>query len=135
MLGTTKYITLEAAKKMMAAAEAEAMLNKWTMAISIVDAAGNLILFEKLDDTQPGSIAVATTKAKTAANFKRPTKALEDVVMSGRTVMLGIEGLLPLQGGVPITVEGKVIGAIGVSGGSAAQDEQVALAGVNALGA
>jgi uncharacterized protein GlcG (DUF336 family) len=134
MLGTTKYITLEAAKKMMAGAEAEALKNNWTMAISIVDAAGNLILFEKLDDTQPGSIAVATTKARTAANFKRPTKALEDVVMSGRTVMLGIEGLLPLQGGVPITADGKVIGAIGVSGGSAAQDEQVALAGVNALG-
>jgi glc operon protein GlcG len=133
MLGTTKYITLEAAKKMMAAAEAEAMKNNWTMAISIVDAAGNLILFEKLDDTQPGSIAVATSKARTAANFKRPTKALEDVVMGGRTVFLAIEGLLPLQGGVPITADGKVIGAIGASGGSAAQDEQVALAGVNAL--
>jgi glc operon protein GlcG len=134
MLGTTKYITLEAAKKMMAAAEAEAMKNNWNMAIAIVDAAGNAILFEKLDDTQPGSIAVAHNKARTAANFKRPTKMLEDMVTAGRTVFLGIEGLLPLQGGVPVTVDGKVIGAVGVSGGTAAQDEQVALAAIGALG-
>src|SRR5262245_61687049 len=125
MLGTTRYITLEAAKKMMAAAEAEALKNSWRMAISIVDEAGNLILFEKLDDTQPGSIAVANSKARTAANFKRPTKALEDMVTAGRTPFLAIEGLLPLQGGVPVTAEGRVIGAVGVSGGTAAQDEQV----------
>jgi len=130
MLGTPRYITLEAAKKMMAAAEAEAMKNNWKMAISIVDEAGNLILFEKLDDTQPGSIAVATSKARTAANFKRPTKILEDMVTSGRTPFLAIEGLLPLQGGVPVSSEGRVIGAVGVSGGTAAQDEQVALAAV-----
>jgi uncharacterized protein GlcG (DUF336 family) len=134
MLGTTKYITLEAARTMMAAAESEAVKNNWAMAIAIVDAAGNLILFQKLDDTQPGSIAVAMSKARTAANFKRPTKALEDIVSSGRSVFLAIEGLLPLQGGVPVTVDGKVIGAVGVSGGSAAQDEQVALAGIAALG-
>jgi len=133
MLGTTKYITLEAAKKMMAAAEAEALKNNWNMAIAIVDAAGNSILFENLDDTQPGSIAVAHNKARTAANFKRPTKVLEDMVTSGRTVFLAIEGLLPLQGGVPVTVDGTVIGAVGVSGGTAAQDEQVALAAIEAL--
>jgi len=133
MLGTTKYITLEAAKKMMAAAEAEALKNNWNMAIAIVDAAGNSILFEKLDETQPGSIAVAQNKARTAANFKRPTKVLEDMVTSGRTVFLAIEGLLPLQGGVPVTVDGKVIGAVGVSGGTAAQDEQVALTAIEAL--
>ena len=103
------------------------------MAISIVDASGNLILFEKLDDTQPGSIAVATNKARTAANFRRPTKALEDMVAAGRTVFLGIEGLLPLQGGVPVIVDGKFIGAVGVSGGTADQDEQVALAAIAAL--
>ena len=134
MLGTTKYITLEAAKTMMAAAEAEARKNGWNMAIAIVDAAGNTILFERLDETQPGSIAVAQNKARTAANFKRPTKALEDLVTAGRTVFLAIDGLLPLQGGVPVTIEGKVIGAVGVSGGTAAQDEQVALAAVGALG-
>jgi uncharacterized protein GlcG (DUF336 family) len=134
MLGTTKYITLRAAKAMMAAAEAEATKNNWKMAIAIVDESGNLIAFQKLDDTQPGSIAVAMNKARTAANFKRPTKALEDMVTAGRSVFLAIEGLLPLQGGVPVTADGKVIGAVGVSGGSAAQDEQVALAGVAALG-
>ncbi|HZI51069.1 MAG TPA: heme-binding protein [Terriglobia bacterium] len=134
MLGTTKYITLEGAKRMMAAAEAEAVRNGWNMAISIVDAAGNTILFARLDETQPGSIAVAQNKARTAANFKRPTKALEDMVASGRTVFLAIDGLLPLQGGVPVTIEGKVIGAVGVSGGTAAQDEQVALAAIGALG-
>jgi uncharacterized protein GlcG (DUF336 family) len=133
MLGTTKYITLEAARKMMAAAEAEAAKHGWKMAIAIVDESGNLILFEKLDDTQPGSIAVAMNKARTAANFKRPTKVLEDMVTAGRTVFLAIEGLLPLQGGVPVSADGKVIGAVGVSGGTAAQDEQVALAGVVAL--
>jgi uncharacterized protein GlcG (DUF336 family) len=133
MLGTTKYITLEAAKKMMAAAEAEALRNNWNMAIAIVDAAGNTILFERLDETQPGSIAVALNKARTAANFKRPTKVLEDMITAGRTVFLAIEGLLPLQGGVPVTVDSKVIGAVGVSGGTAAQDEQVALAAIGAL--
>ena len=119
---------------MMAAAEAEAVRNGWNMAISIVDASGNTILFARLDETQPGSIAVAQNKARTAANFKRPTKALEDMVASGRTVFLAIDGLLPLQGGVPVTIEGKVIGAVGVSGGTAAQDEQVALAAIGALG-
>jgi glc operon protein GlcG len=94
------------------------------MAIAIVDEAGNMILFEKLDDTQPGSIAVAKSKAQTAANFKRPTKALEDLVTAGRTMFLAIEGLLPLQGGVPVTADGRVIGAVGVSGGTAPQDSR-----------
>ena len=133
MLGTTKYITLEAAKKMMAAAETEALKNNWKMAISIVDEAGNLILFEKLDDTQPGSIAIATGKARTAANFKRPTKALEDLVAGGKTAFLAIEGVVPLQGGLPVVAGGRVIGAVGVSGATAAQDEQVATAALAAL--
>jgi uncharacterized protein GlcG (DUF336 family) len=133
MFGTTRFITLEAAKKMMSAAENEALKNGWRMAISIVDESGNLILFEKLDDTQPGSIAVAHGKARTAANFKRPTKALEDLVAGGKTAFLAIEGVVPLQGGLPVVVEGRVIGAIGVSGGSAAQDEQVAMAALGVL--
>ena len=133
MFGTTRFITLEAAKKMMSAAENEALKNGWRMAISIVDESGNLILFEKLDDTQPGSIAVAHGKARTAANFKRPTKALEDLVAGGKTAFLAIEGVVPLQGGLPVVVEGRVIGAIGVSGGSAAQDEQVATAALGVL--
>jgi uncharacterized protein GlcG (DUF336 family) len=133
MFGTTRYITLNAAKTMMAAAEAEALRNGWNVAIAIVDAAANPILFQRIDETQPGSIAIALGKARTAANFKRPTKAIEDMVLAGRTMFLAIEGVVPMQGGVPVVVDGKVIGAVGVSGVTAAQDELVALAAVRAL--
>lgn len=133
MLGTTKYITLEAAKKMMAAAEVEARKNNWNVAIAIVDAGTNLIMFQKLDETQPGSIAIAIGKARTAANFKRPTKALEEIISGGRSVFLAVEGITPLQGGVPVVFEGKVIGAVGVSGVLSTQDEQVAQAAVSSL--
>ena len=134
MLGTTKYITLEGARKMAAAAEAEARKNDWNVAIAIVDASGGLIFFEKLDDTQPGSIAVSIGKARTAANFKRPTKALDDAVTSGgRLPFLAVDGAVPMQGGVPVVVDGKVIGAVGVSGVTSAQDEQVALAALKVL--
>jgi uncharacterized protein GlcG (DUF336 family) len=134
MFGTSRFITLEAAKAMMAAAEAEALKQGWNVAIAIVDAAANLILFERIDDTQPGSLAIAIDKARTAANFKRPTKALEDLVLGGRTMFLAVDGVLPMQGGVPVVVDGKVVGAVGVSGATAAQDEQVALAAVQSLG-
>jgi glc operon protein GlcG len=133
MLGTAKYITLEAAKKMMAAGEAEARKNNWTVAIAIVDAGGSLILFQKLDDTQLGSVNVAIGKARTAVNFKRPTKALEDIVAAGRTVFVALEGITPLQGGLPVMADGKLIGAVGVSGVMSNQDEQVAQAAINAL--
>lgn len=134
MLGTSKYITLEAAKKMMAGAEAEARKNNWNVAIAIVDAGANLIMFHKLDETQPGSVAIAIGKARTAANFKRPTKALEEIISGGRSVFLAVEGITPLQGGVPVVFEGKVIGAVGVSGVASTQDEQVAQAAVGSLG-
>jgi len=133
MLGTTKFITLEAAKTMMAAGEAEARKNGWTVAIAIVDANGSLIMFQKLDETQHGSVAVSQGKARTAANFKRPTKALEEMIVGGKTAFLAVDGVVPLQGGVPVVVEGKVIGAIGVSGVTSVQDEQVALAALAAL--
>jgi glc operon protein GlcG len=133
MLGTTKYITLEDAKKAMIAAEAEARKNNWNVAIAILDAGANLILFQKMDDTQLGSVNIAIGKAKTAINFKRPTKAIEDLVASGRQVFLALEGITPLQGGVPVVADGKVIGAVGVSGVMSSQDEQVAQAGVNVL--
>jgi uncharacterized protein GlcG (DUF336 family) len=103
------------------------------VAIAIVDAGANLIMLQRLDDTQPGSIAVAIGKARTAANFKRPTKAIEDLVTAGRTMFLAIEGVVPMQGGVPVMLDGKVIGAVGVSGVKAAEDEQVALAAVRSL--
>ena len=133
MLGTTRYITLEAAKAMMAAGEAEARKNGWNVCIAIVDASGGLIMFQKLDDTQNGSIAVSQGKARTAALFKRPSRLLEEMIAGGKTAFLSVEGIVPLQGGVPVTVDGKVIGAVGVSGVTSAQDEQVAIAAVSAL--
>ena len=133
MHGTTKYITLEDAKKAMAAAEAEARKNSWNVAIAIVDAGGNLVLFEKIDDTQLGSVNIAIGKARTAVNFKRPTKALEEMIAGGRQVFLAIEGITPLQGGLPVMADGKLIGAVGVSGVLSSQDEQVAQAAVAVL--
>jgi glc operon protein GlcG len=133
MLGTTKVITLEAAKKMVAAGEAEARKNGWNVAITVVDANGDLILFQKLDETQPGSIKVSQGKARTAALFKRPTKAMEEMIAGGKTAFLAIDGIVPIQGGVPVVADGKVIGAVGVSGVTSAQDEQVALAALAVL--
>jgi glc operon protein GlcG len=133
MHGTTKYITLEDAKAAMAAAEVEAKKNSWNVAIAIVDAGASLIMFQKLDDTQLGSVNIAIGKARTAVHFKRPTKAVEDLVAGGRQVFLAIEGITPLQGGLPVMVDGKLIGAVGVSGVMSSQDEQVAQAAVKVL--
>ncbi len=135
MLGTAKFITLEAAKKMAAAGEVEARKNGWNVAIAVVDAGGGLILFHKLDETQPGSIAVAQGKARTAALFKRPTKAIEEAIAGGKQGFLAVDGVVPIQGGLPVVVEGKIIGAVGVSGVLSAQDEQVAFAALQGLGA
>lgn len=129
----SRAISLEAAKKMAAAAEAEAWKNGWNVAVAVVDASGGLILFHRLDETQPASLDIAIQKARTAARFKRPTKALEDAVAAGRTAILALEGVLPLEGGVPVMVDGKVIGAVGVSGVTSQQDAQVAQAAVAAL--
>jgi glc operon protein GlcG len=134
VLGTAKLITLEAAKNMAAAGEAEARKNGWNVAIAVVDASGGLILFHKLDETQPGSIAVAQGKARAAALFKRPSKAMEEAIAGGKQAFLTIEGIVPMQGGLPVIVEGKVIGAVGVSGVTSAQDEQVAQAALSGLG-
>jgi uncharacterized protein GlcG (DUF336 family) len=133
-LADRKIITLEGAKRILAAAETEARKNNWNVAIAVVDESGNLIAFQKLDDTQVGSIDIAIGKARTAARMKRPTKALEDAVAGGRTVMLAVEGIVPLEGGVPVTVDGRIIGAVGVSGVTSQQDAQVASAGAAALG-
>lgn len=133
-LATRQALTLDGAKRIMAAAEAEATKNKWTVAIAIVDEAGDLIALHKIDDTQAGSIDIAIAKARTSARMKRPTKALEDAVAGGRNALLGVEGLMPLEGGVPITVGGRIVGAVGVSGVTSQQDAQVAMAGIAALG-
>jgi glc operon protein GlcG len=133
MPGTTKYITLEDAKKALAAAEAEARKNSWNVAIAILDGGGHLIMFERMDDTQIGSVNIAMGKARTAVNFKRPTKAMEDIVAGGRMAFLAVEGITPVQGGLPVVVDGKVIGSVGVSGVQSSQDEQIAQAAVNVL--
>jgi uncharacterized protein GlcG (DUF336 family) len=133
VLGTAKVITLEAAKQMAAAGEAEARKSGWNIAIAVVDAGGGLILFHKLDETQPGSIAVAQGKARAAALFKRPSRLLEESIAGGKLGFLTVEGIVPIQGGVPVVVDGKVIGAVGVSGVTSAQDEQVALAAIGGL--
>ena len=129
----TQTLSLQAAKTMVAAAEAEARENNWNVAIAIVDAAGELILFHRLDQTQPASLDIAIGKARTAARFRRPTKALEDAVAGGRTVLLAVDDVLPLEGGLPIVVDGHVIGAVGVSGVTSQQDAQVAQAAIDAL--
>jgi glc operon protein GlcG len=132
-LATKKALTLAAAEKMMAAAKAEAMKNNWKVVIAIVDEGGHLVELSRIDDTQYGSIDIAIGKAQTSAALKRPSKAMEDAVSGGRTAILGVRGVTPLQGGLPIVADGAVIGAIGVSGVTSQQDEQVAKAGVDAL--
>ena len=131
-LPTKPVLTLEAAKKLAAAAEEEAVKNKWNMVIAIVDDGGSLLYLQRLDGTQTGSIDIALQKAKTAVHFKRPSKVLEDAVNSGRTVVLALGGM-PIEGGIPLMVDEKLIGAIGVSGATAQQDGQVAKAGADAL--
>jgi glc operon protein GlcG len=126
-------INLETAKKIAAGAAAEAKKNNFTMVIVVVDSAGLLTYLERIDGTQIASIDAAIGKARSANNFKRPTKAFEDAVAGGRNAVLGLPGALPIEGGIPLLVDGKIIGAIGVSGGSAAQDGQIAAAGVAAL--
>jgi glc operon protein GlcG len=127
-------VGLEAAKKVAASALTEAETNGWAMAVAIVDTAGDLVYFERMDTTQVGSVAVAIDKAHCAARFKRPTKAFQDMLAAGGDGLrvYGISGAVPVDGGVPIVVDGKIVGAIGVSGGTSAQDGQCALAGVGA---
>jgi glc operon protein GlcG len=128
-------ISLENAKKAAAAAIAEARKNNWTMALAVVDPNGTLVYYEKLDNTQIGSSQVAISKARSAALFKRPTKSFEDQLAKGGDGLrtLGLEGAVPVEGGVPIVIEGKIVGAIGMSGGTSAQDAQCAQVGADAL--
>ncbi len=128
-----KSISLEDAKKAAAAAAMEAKKNKWNMAIAIVDDGGQLVYFERIDETQFGSIDIAIGKARTAVAYKRPTKALEEALNSGQPAILSFPNTLPREGGLPILLDGKVIGGIGVSGAKGSEDAQVAKAGVDAL--
>ena len=127
-------VTLDMAKKVMAAAEAEAKKNNWTFVIAIVDTHGLLVMLQRLDNTQTGSVKVAIEKARTAAMFKRPSKVFEDAVAGGRLTLLGVSGVTPIEGGLPLMQDGKIIGAIGVSGMSSQQDGQVAQSGADAVG-
>ncbi|MEO6569327.1 MAG: heme-binding protein, partial [Opitutaceae bacterium] len=126
-------VGLELAKKIAAKAEAEAVKNKWTVVIAVVDDGGNLVLLQKMDGTQLGSIEVAIQKAVTALKFKRPTKAFEDVIVGGRTAVLSLPGVSLLTGGVPLVVEGAYVGAIGVSGMQSNEDGRIAEAGASVL--
>lgn len=129
-------ITLDAAKKVMAAAEAEAARMSWPMVIAIVDSTGHLVMLHRMENAQYGSVKVAQRKAETALDFRRPTKAFEDAIAGGGAGMriVTMPDVLALEGGMPIMADGKVIGAIGVSGMRSDQDAQVGRAGIAALG-
>jgi glc operon protein GlcG len=132
-LAARRTITLDAARKVAGAAETEARRNQWAVAIAVVDEAGHLVLFQRMDDAKLVAIDIAVRKARTAAYFREPTKNLETEVAGGRVALLPIDGFMPLDGGLPLVVDGKVVGAIGVSGMTGTQDAQCAAAGVAAL--
>ena len=128
-------VTGEVAKKAAAAALAEARKNNWTMAAAIVDTAGDLVYFEKVDGTQAASTLIALDKARSAVRFKRPTKALQDVLAAGGEGLrlLALQGAVPVEGGIPLLMDGKIVGAIGLSGGTSQQDGQCAQAGAGTV--
>ncbi len=128
-------VTLEVAKKVAAPALEEAVKNHWNIAVAVVDPSGNLVYYEKMDNTQLGSANIALDKARTAARFKRPTKEFQDPLAAGGAGIriLGLEGVTPVEGGFPLILDGKIVGAIGASGASSAQDAQCAKAGADSL--
>ena len=128
-------ITLDQAKRAMAAAELKAAENTWQVAITILDSGGNLVMFHKTDNAQISAITVSEGKALTALQFKRPSKDLDDAIARGGpgNRLLALKDITPIEGGLPIVVDGRIIGAIGVSGALSAQDTQVAKAGIDAL--
>jgi glc operon protein GlcG len=128
-------VSLENARKAAAPALAEAEKNHWTVAVAVVDTGGNLIYYEKMDNTQIGSASVAIEKARTAALFKRPTKAFQDTLAAGGDGLriLSLKGVIAVEGGIPLVMDGKIVGAIGVSGATSAQDAQCAKAGADVL--
>jgi len=128
-------IRLATAKRAAAAAIAEAERNGWMMAVAVVDPAGDLVYFEKMDETQTGSVTVSQSKARSAARFKRPTKAFQDALTATPDGLriLAIEGAVPVEGGLPLVLDGKIVGAIGLSGGTSPQDGQCAKAGVDVI--
>jgi glc operon protein GlcG len=128
-----RTLTLDAARRVAAAAETEARRNNWAVSIAVVDDAGHLVLFQRMDDAKLVAIDIAVRKARTAVYFREPTKNLEAEVSGGRTALLPVDGFMPLEGGVLLVVDGKVVGAIGVSGVTGQQDAQCATAGAATL--
>ena len=128
-------ISVDDAKKAAAPALAEAAKNNWKVAVAIVDPAGTLVYYEKMDNTQLASANVSIDKARSAARFKRPTKAFQDALAAGGEGLrvLGIEGAVPVEGGFPLVMDGKIVGAIGVSGATSAQDAQCSKAGADSV--
>jgi glc operon protein GlcG len=128
-------IGIENARKIMTAAEAEAAKNNWAVVIAILDSGGHIVMLHRYDNVQLSSIEIAQGKAKTALMFKRPSKVLDDAISSGGSGLrfLALPGIVPLEGGLPIVADGKIIGAIGVSGVLSSQDSQIARAGLEAL--
>lgn len=129
----TLALSIDDAKKMAAAARAEAEKQGWNVVIAVLDDGGHLMYLERMDGTQKASSVVAVEKAKTAIMFKRPSLAFEEVVAKGRVAVMSLPGVTPIEGGIPLIVEGQYVGAIGVSGVQSAQDAQVAKAGAAVL--
>jgi uncharacterized protein GlcG (DUF336 family) len=126
-------LTLEDAKRIASAAEAEARSNEWKVVIAVVDDGGHLLYLQRSHDTQFGSVETAIAKAHAAVAFLRPTKASEDAVLSGRLIHLALPGVIPAEGGVPLIRDGVIVGGLGISGVRSFQDGQIAQAGVNAI--
>jgi uncharacterized protein GlcG (DUF336 family) len=132
-LRPTRVVAAAGAQRALAAAEAEARKQGWAVSIAVVDPAGELVGFLRLDGAPMSSVDIARAKARTAARFRRPTRALDSSLTAGRLAILALDGATPVEGGVPIVVGGEVVGAVGVSGVTSAQDAQVARAGASAV--
>jgi glc operon protein GlcG len=130
---TRSMLTLEDCRKISAAAEAEARKNNWNVCIAILDDGGHLLHLVRMDGATPANARIATEKGRTAAESRRSTGMWEERIKGGRMAMLGMPGITPVQGGLPIVVDGTCIGGVGVSGVQSHEDEQIAKAGIDAL--
>jgi glc operon protein GlcG len=130
---TRSMLTLEDCKRMSSAAEAEAKKNNWNVCVAILDDGGHLLHLFRMDGATPANSRIAVEKGRTAAETRRSTAMWEERVKSGRTVMLKMPGVTPVQGGLPIVVDGECIGGVGVSGVQSHEDEQIAKAAIDAL--
>ena len=132
-MNSKPVLALEDAKRIAAAAEAEAQLNGWRVVIAVVDDGGHLLYLQRSHDTPFGSVDTAICKARAAVAFQRPTKVSEDAVLSGRLIHLSLPGVIPAEGGVPLEIDGLIVGGLGISGVRSFQDGQIAAAGQAAL--